>query len=110
MSSREIMRREWTRMPSPAAGGKGAVISNLLALAFVAGLLPFEMGKAFLEPFSLMAFAALSVFVVASLITRCFAERRPGGICGNSPPAARRAPQWHLAKRQRPPCAVGCLA
>ena len=42
-------------MPSLAAGGKGGVISNLLALAFVAGLLPYYMGKTFLEPFSLVA-------------------------------------------------------
>jgi hypothetical protein len=62
-------------MPSLAAGGKIGVISNLLALAFVAGLLPYYMGKTFLEPLSLVAFAALSVFLVASLITRSFAGK-----------------------------------
>jgi hypothetical protein len=62
-------------MPSLAAGGKSGVISNLLALAFVAGLLPYYMGKTFLEPLSLVAFAALSVFLVASLITRSFAGK-----------------------------------
>jgi len=77
-------------MPSLAAGGKSGVISNLLALAFVAGLLPYYMGKTFLEPLSLVAFAALSVFLVASLITRSFAgkealrELAAGGTSGEA--------------------------
>jgi ABC-2 type transport system permease protein len=72
MSAYEIMRREWTRMPPVVSGGKGALVPNLLALAFVAVLLPFSMGKTFLEPCSLILFAALSVLIVCSLITGCF--------------------------------------
>lgn len=54
-------------------GGAGATIANVLALLFVAGLLPLVMGVAFLEPGPLIAFAALSVFFVASIVTGCFA-------------------------------------
>lgn len=54
-------------------GGVGAIVANVLALLFVAGLLPFVMGVAFLDPAPLIAFAALSVFFVASLVTGCFA-------------------------------------
>ena len=54
-------------------GGAGAIVANVLALLFVAGLLPLAMGVAFLEPGPLIAFAALSVFFVASIVTGCFA-------------------------------------
>jgi hypothetical protein len=75
MSTPDIMKREWRRMPSliSGGGGIGATIANLLALLFVAGLLPLVMGVAFLEPGPLIAFAALSVFFVASIVTGCFA-------------------------------------
>jgi hypothetical protein len=69
------MKREWRRMPPVVSGsdGVGAAVANMLALLFVAGLLPLAMGVAFLEPGPLIAFAALSVFFVASLVTGCFA-------------------------------------
>ena len=54
-------------------GGAGAIVANVLALLFVAGLLPLVMGVAFLEPGPLIAFSALSVFFVASIVTGCFA-------------------------------------
>jgi hypothetical protein len=73
MSIWEIMKREWSRMPRWAAGGKASIVGNLLALAFVACLLPLAMGRAFLEPGPLISFAVLSVFIVAPLITNCFA-------------------------------------
>src|SRR5215467_6054596 len=74
MSTPEIMKREWKRMPPiVSGGGAGVVIANVMALLFVAGLLPLVMGVAFLEPAPLIAFAALSVFFVASLVTGCFA-------------------------------------
>src|SRR5260370_28734681 len=72
MSAYEIMRREWTRMPRVVSGGKGAVASNLLALAFVAIVLPFSMGKTFLEQCYVILFAGLSLLIVCSLITGCF--------------------------------------
>jgi hypothetical protein len=69
------MKREWKRMPPVVSGGGGvgAIVANVLALLFVAGLLPLAMGVAFLEPAPLIAFSALSVFFVASLVTGCFA-------------------------------------
>src|SRR5690349_4914141 len=73
MSVPEIMKREWRRMPPIASGGAGAIVANMLALFFVAGLLPLLMGVTFLEPGPLIAFAALSVFFVASIVTGCFA-------------------------------------
>jgi hypothetical protein len=75
MSAPEIMKRELKRMPPVVSGGggAGAIVANVLALLFVAGLLPLVMGVAFLEPGPLIAFAALSVFFVASLVTGCFA-------------------------------------
>src|SRR6266446_1784708 len=73
MPALEIMRREWKRMSPSTAGGKGSLAANLLALLFVAVLIPLVMGNAFLEPGPLIALAALSVFFVASLVTRCFA-------------------------------------
>jgi hypothetical protein len=75
MSAPEIMRRELSRMPPivSGGGGAGAIVGNVLALLFVAGLLPLVMGVAFLEPSPIIAFAALSVFFVASLVTGCFA-------------------------------------
>src|SRR5712691_12641529 len=75
MSVPEIMKREWKRMPPVVSGGggAGAIVANVLALLFVAALLPLVMGVAFLEPGPLIAFAALSVFFVASIVTGCFA-------------------------------------
>src|SRR5579859_4261001 len=75
MSTSEIVQREWRRMPPviSGGGGAGAAIANVLALLFVAGLLPLVMGVAFLDPGPLIAFAALSVFFVASIVTGCFA-------------------------------------
>src|SRR5260370_38144642 len=75
MTTRNIMKREWRRMPPlvSGGGGAGAIVANVLALLFVAGLLPLVMGGAFLEPGPLIAFAALSVFFVASIVTGCFA-------------------------------------
>src|SRR4051812_11896901 len=80
MSAYEIMRREWTRMPpllsgGKDSGGKGVVLPNLLALAFVAALIPAVMGDNFLDPCSLVVFAMLSVLIVGSLITGCFFGR-----------------------------------
>src|SRR6266699_2305514 len=72
MTAYEIMRKEWTRMPRVVSGGRETVVPNLLALAFVAVLLPFSIGRTFLEPCSLILFAALSVLIVCSLITQCF--------------------------------------
>jgi ABC-2 type transport system permease protein len=75
MSAPEIMKREWRRMPPMLSGGAGAggIVANVLALLFVAGLLPLVMGVAFLEPGPLIAFASLSVFFVTSIVTGCFA-------------------------------------
>jgi hypothetical protein len=75
MTAPNIMKREWRRMPPivSGGGGVGATIANVVALLFVAGLLPLVMGVAFLEPGPLIAFAALSVFFVASIVTGCFA-------------------------------------
>ena len=71
-------------------GGAGAIVANVLALLFVAGLLPLAMGVTFLEPGPLIAFAALSVFFVASIVTGCFAgeaarrDLRELSACGAS--------------------------
>jgi hypothetical protein len=73
MSPEMIMKREWRRMPRIVSGGAGAIVANVFALLFVAGLLPLVMGVAFLEPGPLIAFAGLSVFFVASIVTGCFA-------------------------------------
>jgi hypothetical protein len=75
MSTFEIMKREWSRMPPVIGRGRLAIAANLLSVGFVASLLPLAMGHTFLEPGPLISFATLSVFFVAFLVAGTFAGK-----------------------------------
>jgi hypothetical protein len=73
MSIAQVFSREWKRLPPQPGTGKGALAGNVLALLFVAAIVPLLINRMLLDAFVLIPFAMLSIFFIAVLIPGSFA-------------------------------------
>jgi hypothetical protein len=73
MSIAQVFSREWKRLPPQPGTGKAALAGNVLALLFVAAIVPLLINRMLLDAFVLIPFAMLSIFFIAALIPGSFA-------------------------------------